>query len=178
MYFDKYNMPQIANVEATEVTSNSITVSVTANAGDGDIVSYHYSNDNGNSYVTSNSNNYTFGSLIAETTYNISVYVTDSNGKKSDFFNIVAATTNGLIIFIVTNEDTLSSNTYYAEEDMTWYEWVASDYNNGNYRTICNMINGYVTNYEDNFYYYLLYNSSIIAGEEKIMKNGTYNYNS
>ena len=34
VYFDKYNMPQVTEVTATEVTSNSITVSVTASGGD------------------------------------------------------------------------------------------------------------------------------------------------
>ena len=129
VYFDKYNMPYVNNVEATEVTSDSITVNVTASGGDGSIVSYHYS-INGGEYILSSNNVYTFENLTAETSYNISVFVTDSNGRKSNFYNVNSVTSKGLISFTIEDE------IYYAEDGMTWREWVSSDYNTGGYRII------------------------------------------
>ena len=129
VYFDKYNMPYVNNVEATEVTSDSITVNVTASGGDGSIVSYHYS-INGGEYISSPNNIYTFENLEAETSYDISVFVTDSNGRKSNFYNVNSVTSKGLISF------TIGDEIYYAEDGMTWREWVSSDYNTGGYRII------------------------------------------
>ena len=142
IYFDKYNIPIVTNIEAIDITSNSITISVTAIGGDGDVVSYHYSIDNGE-YILSNSNSYTFSNLEAETNYNISVYVTDSNGIKANNYNVNFTTTSGLISFTVSENSTIT--TYYAEEGMTWLDWVYSDYNTDNFTMpefgVC--VNGY-----------------------------------
>lgn len=132
VYFDKYSMPQITNVEATNITSNSITVNVTASGGDGNVVKYHYSINNGE-YISSNSNSYTYENLNAETSYNINVYVTDSNGRKSSSHNANFTTLSDLISFTVTDESTSIITTYYAEKGMTWQKWVNSDYNTDNF---------------------------------------------
>ncbi len=100
IYFDKYNMPEVSSVTAMDTQSDSITISVVANGNDGDILSYHYSSNNGTSYVASENNTYTFIGLTAETTYNISVYVTDINGRKSKVYNIDAATKDVSYTFI------------------------------------------------------------------------------
>ncbi len=142
IYFDKYNIPIVTNIEATNITSNSITINVTAMGGDGEVVSYHYSIDNGE-YISSNSNSYTFNNLEAETNYNISVYVTDSNGIKANNYNVNFTTNSGLISFTVSENSTIT--TYYAEEGMTWLDWVYSDYNTDNFTMpefgVC--VNGY-----------------------------------
>lgn len=96
VYFDKYNMPYVNNVEATEVTSDSITVNVTASGGDGSIVNYYYS-INGGEYILSSNNVYTFENLTAETSYNISVFVTDSNGRKSSVSDNIIFTKTGVV---------------------------------------------------------------------------------
>ncbi len=88
---DTYTLPTI-NV-STSATTNSITVSVNATPGDGSIVSYHYSRDNGSNYTTSASNSYTFSGLTAGTTYYLKVYVTDSNGRTSTVYTTSQATT-------------------------------------------------------------------------------------
>lgn len=129
-YFDKYNMPQVTEVTATEVTSNSITVSVTASGGDGSIVSYHYSINNGE-YISSSGNSYTFENLDAETSYDISVYVSDSNGRDSNVYNADVMTDIGLITFNINNI------LYYAENGMTWGQWVSSAYNTSDLDTYC-----------------------------------------
>ena len=88
---DTYRLPTIS--VSTSSTTNSITVNVNATPGDGSIVSYHYSRDNGSNYTTSSSNSYTFSGLTSGTPYYLKVYVTDSNGRTSGIFNITASTT-------------------------------------------------------------------------------------
>ena len=88
---DTYKLPTIS--VSTSATTNSITVRVNATPGDGSIVSYHYSRDNGSNYTTSTSNSYTFNGLTAGTTYYLKVYVTDSNGRTSAVTAKTQATT-------------------------------------------------------------------------------------
>ena len=92
IYFDKYNLATIDNVELS-ATNNTITASVTASNGEGNIVSYHYA-INDSEYVTSDSNTYTFNGLESNTTYNIKIYVTDSKGMKSKVYENNIATSN------------------------------------------------------------------------------------
>ena len=87
---DEYVLPTIS-VNATS-TYNSITINVNATPGDGSIVSYHYSRDDGSNYQTSNSNTYTFNELTPDTTYYLEVYVTDSNGRTSSTYSVSLAT--------------------------------------------------------------------------------------
>lgn len=82
IYFDVYRYVIINNV-ATSETMDSITINVDASEGDGSIVSYHYSIDGGNSYISSTESSYTFNNLTSGTMYNVKVYVTDSNNKTS-----------------------------------------------------------------------------------------------
>ena len=131
VYFDKYILPTIDNLVINEITSTSITLTVNAINGDGNIITYHYSNDNGKTYISSANNSYTFTDLTAETQYNLSVFVTDNNGKNSEQYNINATTSNGIINFLVDGE------AYYAQEGMTWYEWVNSEYNGENFEAAC-----------------------------------------
>ena len=89
---DAYVLPTIS--VSTSSTKNSITVNINATPGNGSIVSYHYSRDNGSNYTTSSSNSYTFSGLTAGTTYYLRVYVTDSNGRTSSVYSITVATKN------------------------------------------------------------------------------------
>lgn len=143
VYFDVYVLPEILEVTASDITSNSITLTVNAVAGTNAIQTYYYSIDNGSSWVSSASNSYTFTNLTMNTLYNISVYVTDSNEEKSSKYNIDVTTDIELITFTVT--DTYDNNTaiYYAREGMTWNEWVNSEFNNSDVITIyisCNVV--------------------------------------
>lgn len=63
VYFDLYIKPVINSVEASNITTDSITLTVNATNGNNEITSYYYSKDNGSSYETSNSNTYTFSGL-------------------------------------------------------------------------------------------------------------------
>ena len=79
VYFDVYVSPEILEVTASNITSNSITLTVNAIEGTNAIQTYYYSINNG-SYTSSSSNNHTFSGLSVGSTYNIRVYVVDSNG--------------------------------------------------------------------------------------------------
>ena len=88
---DTYKLPTISI--SSSATTNSITVSVSATPGDGSIVSYHYSRDNGSNYTTTSSNTHTFSGLTSGATYYLRVYVTDSNGRTSSVATRTQATT-------------------------------------------------------------------------------------
>ena len=99
---DAYKLPTIS--VSTSATSNSITINVNATPGDGDIVSYHYSRDNGSNYQISSNNTYTFNGLTSETTFYIKVYVTDSNGRRSNIYTTnVTTEANTLANYIINN---------------------------------------------------------------------------
>ena len=91
---DAYRLPTIS--VSTSATSDSITVNVSATPGDGSIVSYHYSRDDGSNYQTSNSNSYIFGGLTSGTTYYLRIYVTDSNGRTSAVTGTSITTERGI----------------------------------------------------------------------------------
>ena len=88
---DTYKLPTISI--SSSATTNSITVSVSATPGDGSIVSYHYSRDNGSNYTKTSSNTHTFSGLTSGATYYLRVYVTDSNGRTSSVATRTQATT-------------------------------------------------------------------------------------
>ncbi len=137
VYFDKYNMPYISNVEVLEVTDNSITVTVNAIEGDADITTYYYSSNGGNTYVMSNSNTYAFTGLDADTNYNINIYALDNNGRESNIYDLDIVTDSGLLSFTFTDYVSGETTTYYAEEGMTWWDFINSDYNDGSFSTNC-----------------------------------------
>ncbi len=117
---DEYILPSI-NVE-TSSTSDSITINVNGTNGDGEIVKYYYSKDNGSNYEESTSNSYTFNNLTSDTTFYIKVYVEDSNGRVSSEY--------------VTSEETESSfaadyiiNTVYTSDgvnDLYYHDGVGT----------------------------------------------------
>ena len=88
---DTYTLPTIS--VTTSATTNSITVNVSATPGDGSIVSYHYSRDDGSNYTSSSNSSHTFNGLTSGTTYYLKVYVTDSNGRTSAVTSTSEATT-------------------------------------------------------------------------------------
>ena len=98
VYFDKYINPVVNSVSATSVSNDSITVSVSATSGTSSISRYYYSSNNGSSYSNSTSNTYTFSGLSSGTTYQIKVYVVDSNGEKSNEYSISVETDDTMLL--------------------------------------------------------------------------------
>ena len=87
-----YVNPSVTYV-TTSVTSNSIKITATVKAGTNSISKYFYSVDNGKTYKNSTSNIYTFSNLSAGT-YNIKVYVQDTDGKNSNVYAKTATITS------------------------------------------------------------------------------------
>ena len=158
-------------ITATEVTSNSITVSVTASGGDGSIVSYHYSIDDGE-YISSNSNSYTFENLNAETSYDISVYVSDSNERDSNVYNVDVTTESDLISFTITDIYTSTTTMYRADEGMVFKEWLNSDYNTSDCWEHC------PDSFEDDRVYCGSFKILSIGRDEIITNGASYSYDS
>ena len=79
VYFDLYNVVTITNVSYSK-TTNSVTLTVTVDAGENPVATYYFRMDGGNSYQTSKTNTYTFSNLNYGTSYNFQVYVVDSEG--------------------------------------------------------------------------------------------------
>ena len=125
---DNYNYPVINSVTTTS-TSNSITVNVTATKGANNISKYYYSIDNGNSYVESTRNSYTFSNLANGSNYRIIVKVMDTNGKYSNTYVISEKIVNSSTLITFTFNDI----EYQAEQGMTWAEFVNSTYNIPNF---------------------------------------------
>ena len=120
-YTSNYNLPVISKVE-TSKTSNSITAYVTAIKGTNNISKYYYSIDAGNTFVESTSNSYTFSNLSNHSNYKIMIKICDSNNKYSNVFI--------KNVFIDYNTFTfyLDDVEFQAEDDMTWEEWLDSNY--------------------------------------------------
>ena len=79
---DEYVLPKVTNV-STSSTYNSVTISVSASGGTGNVVKYYYSKDNGSNYVESTSSSYTFNNLTSNAKFYVKVYVKDSNNRES-----------------------------------------------------------------------------------------------
>ena len=88
-----YDFATVNGVSVTEATTDSITVSVDASNGTNNISNYYYSINNGE-YVSSTSNTYTFEGLDMGTTYDIKVYVVDTNGVQSNVYSVNEETSN------------------------------------------------------------------------------------
>ena len=93
VYFDLYNVVTITNVQATK-TTNSVTLTVTVDAGENPVAKYYFSMDGGRSYETSTSPNYTFSELTPNTSYTFQVYAVDSQGYESNEETIEVTTDN------------------------------------------------------------------------------------
>ena len=94
---DAYVNPVVNSVTATSVDNDSITVSVSASAGTNAIQMYYYSINNGE-YVSSSNNTYTFSGLSAGQTYQIRVYVVDTNGVQSNVYPLSVQTDDTVLL--------------------------------------------------------------------------------
>ena len=100
----QYINPVVNSVSTSNITSNSVRLTVNATAGSNSIATYYYSNNNGASYVSSNSNTYTFSGLSAGTTYNFRVYVVDGGGAKSNEKNTSVTTLEPTLVDLCRNK--------------------------------------------------------------------------
>ena len=109
VYFDKYNVAKITNVTNTK-TTNSVTLTVTTEAGENPIDKYYFSKDNGSSYEESTSNTYTFTNLNYGTSYTFKVYAKDTLGYETNE-ETVQVTTNAYVNPTVNNVTVTDTST-------------------------------------------------------------------
>ena len=95
---DAYVNPRVNSVTASNVTNNTITVSVNASGGTNNVSRYYYSSNGGSSYANTTSNSYTFTNLSPGQTYNIRVYVVDTNGIQSNVYNLSVQTDDTVLL--------------------------------------------------------------------------------
>ncbi len=102
--------PTINSVVITNITKESITLSVDAIGSDGNVDSiseYYYSINDGNYVVDSSS--HTFTGLSPEQTYQIKVYVADTFGEQSNVYNLSAQTASIYLADVCSNGNNLAS---------------------------------------------------------------------
>ena len=89
------SVPVINSVEVSDVTENGFTLTVNASS-EVDIKRYYFIiDDSGDNLAgASTNNNYTFVNLMANTSYNLIVFVEDINGVFSDRYNLGVQTIN------------------------------------------------------------------------------------
>ena len=108
-----YVYASITNVEVMEVTETSIKVKPIVEVGTSKINKYYYSINNGDTYFSSNDDNYTFTGLVEATEYNIKVFVTDEKGYESNEYSLKQKTVTNLGGIIVNKDMTLNIDGYY-----------------------------------------------------------------
>ena len=134
----QYINPTVNSVSTSNVTSNRVTLTVSATAGSNSIRTYYYSNNNGSSYVSSSSNTYTFSGLSAGTKYDFRVYVVDSGGRQSNQSTTSATTSTPSLADVCSNGNNLASciktfyNTYGEGTYNLYYHNGSGSYTNAN----------------------------------------------
>ena len=98
VYFDAYILPVINSVSTSNITTDSITLTVNATNGNNLITTYYYSSNNGSNYIESTNNTYTFNDLEMGTEYNFSVYVKDSLGYESEPYPLSETTDDTVLL--------------------------------------------------------------------------------
>ena len=171
---DIYVNPVVNSVTATNVSSDSITVSVSATGGTNNIQTYYYSINNG-VYTSSSSNIYTFSGLNPSTSYTIKVYVSDVNNVRSIEKSFTTSTSQDLIEFTIRGLNSTIYE-YKAEPGMYWFDFIDSEYNVDN-RVSANYIG---LTFRDPFYpsydniFIFVGNYDMQGAEDIIIDGGAY----
>ena len=146
VYFDAIQKAVINEIITSDITLSSMTITINATKGTFDISKYYYSIDNGATWNESTSNIISISGLTKGTTYEIKAYVQDNKGISSEYKSINVTTLNVTLITF-----TFMNITYYAEEGMTWEEFINSSYNTNSNR--CFDSDGSVSCYVDQHTY-------------------------
>ena len=170
---DNYVNPVVNSVTATNVSNNSITVSVSASAGTNAIGTYMYSINNG-SYQSSSSNTHTFSGLSSGTNYTIKVKVKDTNNIESSEYQITAKTDDTVLLadYIKSKYTSQGSNGLYYHTSS-----LANSAADNSYRYAGANPNNYIcfgstasTCPSDNLYRII----GVFGGEVKLIKSTSY----
>ena len=103
----------ITEVSTSNITSNSITLTVDAES-ENTITKYYYAK-NEEEYIESDSNTYTFSGLDAATSYTLKVYAVDNEGYQSAVYSTEAKTEDPTLANVCPEGGNLASciQTYY-----------------------------------------------------------------
>ena len=115
------NPPTISNIATSNITTSSISVTVTANDNETGIASYTYS-ITGKSSVTTANASYTFTGLTAGANYTIQVTVTDKAGQTSQ--DSTQAATKQTTVSDAINNNTSYTNTTQISDDLGNSVWI------------------------------------------------------
>lgn len=116
---DSYKLPTVYPFSTT-VTYDSISINASATEGDGYIYNYYYSKDGGSNYEHSSLNEYTFSDLTSGVSFNVCVYVQDSNGRDSAVYCSMVSTSEYNLpeindIYFESTYESLSVSVYASE---------------------------------------------------------------
>ena len=127
-------------------TETTITISMDAQSTNGAIAKYYYSIDDGENYVSSTSNTYTFN-ITEIRTYKIKVYAEDGigrkSGKKSKEQVVTAKPTNPTMAFDSTYNVVISGSTSRNGNVEYYYSFDNKTFTKGNTITVNNSTNIY-----------------------------------
>ncbi len=129
VYFDVAQKAVINEITTSDITTTSMTITIDSSKGTFDISKYYYSIDDGTTWNESTSNVISISGLTIGTEYSIKAYVQDSKGIISEYKSI-SIEKFGTISFTIADYKNIVT-TYYAEEGMTWGEWLNSSYCTG-----------------------------------------------
>ena len=169
VYFDAVQKAVINEIITSDITTTSMTITIDATEGTFDISKYYYSIDDGTTWNESTSNVITISGLTMGIEYTIKSYVQDNKGINSEYKSTSVTTLNvNLITFGYTVFS--SKTTYYAEEGMTWAEWVNSSYNTDSF-----VVNNYGV-YSDMSYIIYSDGSGDVSANDTIIDGYSYNF--
>ena len=177
VYFDAYLLPVVNNITTSNITTDSITLTVNATAGDSAITTYYYAYGD-NEAVSSTSNTYTFNNLESGTEYNFRVYVIDEMGYESSILNVSARTEDPILLadWVIGEYNGIQGNNgiYYHTSSL------ANSASDNSYRYAGANPNNYVcfdsdaaTCPSDNLYRII----GVFDGEVKLIKNASLGRN-
>ena len=90
-YLDVSSGPMLESMHAS-VSGQNVTLTLNKSNEGTNPSTYYYSSNNGDTYVSSSSNSYTFSNLTPLTSYIFKAYAVDSSGKESSFLTVTAET--------------------------------------------------------------------------------------
>ena len=105
----EYEFATISDVSTSNITNSSVTLTVTATAGQNAISKYYFSNDGGSSYIESTNNIHTFNDLDSGVDYDFKIYVVDEAGYKSAVYSTKESTADYTLANVCLEGENLAS---------------------------------------------------------------------
>lgn len=131
MVTTKYKIPEVTNVEVTEIGYDKISIKVTGKDGSNEIKEYEYSIEGGEltspNVITTSSNTHTFTNLKELQQYTIKVRAIDIQEKKSTTYEAEKVTTIMMPLNIKCQNEEMANcfkDNYYRDESIIYHNLV------------------------------------------------------